>query len=282
MSYSHNTVDEIQVKGLPLSNRKGCVVMILRCCATDQNKVIPSLFPQVPCPCSFPPQISSIKPSGFGKGVYKTPESFLTLPSSIAWTATWNPALKMDTSRLCQAAESSESCKSPWFIGFVQRSTGWGKPRDSPGIPCPSLSSHCSSAPTKGLGQASVRQQLWGSCPGTNKSSGGLCYLPAKADGSLSLSVPLCSVVVDGTQNKCPIPAQQEMTASRSLPQGVLLSLFSVCRQRKVITAFPSPQGDFTKHIFMPSLTCRFRDCLDEAASDLLETHSRAHLPLTA
>lgn len=81
------------------------------------------------------------------------------------------------------------------------------------------------------------------------------------------LSVPLCKVAVDGTQNKCPIPAQLEMTASRSSPQGVLLSLFSVCRHTELITAFPSPQGDFTKHIFMPRLACCSRDCLDEAAS---------------
>lgn len=80
------------------------------------------------------------------------------------------------------------------------------------------------------------------------------------------LSVPLCYVIVDGTQNKCPIPAQLEMTVSTSSPQGVLLSLFSICRQTKVITAFPSPQGYFTKHIFMPSLVCCFGDCLDEAA----------------
>lgn len=77
MSYSHNLADEIQVKGLPLSNRKGCAVMISRCCARDQNKLIPTLFLQVPCSHSFPPQISSINPTGFGNGVYKEQESLV-------------------------------------------------------------------------------------------------------------------------------------------------------------------------------------------------------------
>lgn len=54
------------------------------------------------------------------------------------------------------------------------------------------------------------------------------------------LSVPLCYVIVHGIQNKCPIPAQLEMTVSTSSPQGVLLSLFSICRQTKVIIAFHS------------------------------------------
>lgn len=167
MSYSHNLGDEIQVKGLSLSNRKGCVAMISRCCPRDQNKLIPSFFPQVPCPLSMLLPTSNMQHQAQWVWQWCLQETRV-LPLIYCLNCHVQSCIS-NGHRLCQAAESSASCKSLWFIGFVQWFTGWWKPRGSPGILGPSLSSHYSSAATKGQGQALVWQQLQDSCPGTKK-----------------------------------------------------------------------------------------------------------------
>lgn len=135
---------------------------------------------------------------------------FLSLPSPIAWTATSNLAFKMGTSSLCQAAEGSDSCDLLVLSGDPLGG-------QSSGILGPSHSSPCSSAPTRAGCDSSFR----GPVLGQKKTCGGSVTSQLRLMRACPcLSVPLCYVTDDGTQNKCPVPAQLEMTVSRSSTQG--------------------------------------------------------------